>query len=378
MYLPGPACTQILADFGAEVIKIEDTVGELGRWGPPLVNKTSARYYAVNRHKQSLSINLKTDAGQAIFKQLVTTADIVIEQFRPGTMEKLGLGYEELKKINPELIYCSLTGYGYSGPMKMTAGHDINYLSMAGISELSGDSEKPSLSAIQIADLAGGTLHAVIAVLLALIYRNRTGKGQFCDVAMFDGSVALLGYLLAEYWGQGFAPKRGEGVFNGGYACYGYYRTKDGRYVSLGAIEQKFWEGFCNKVGMREYINDNLHPHKQPEIKDKLTNLFLQKTQQEWMDFLAGSDLCFTPVLTLEEMCEHPQVKNRHMVIKVDHFDGSERDMLVPGVAIKLSESPGMAQLDFAGLGQHTQEILSSLGFSLEAIEELRQSKVIK
>ncbi|HEX3011833.1 MAG TPA: CoA transferase, partial [Syntrophomonadaceae bacterium] len=238
-YLPGPFCTQLLADFGAEVIKVEDPRGgDLGRHLAPLIENQSARFYTVNRNKKSITLDLKQEEGKAAFKKLVLNSDVVVDQFRPGVMDKLGLGYENLREVNDKIIYCTLTGYGLNGPLRNTAGHDINYLSLAGITELTGTSQgKPAICAAQIADIAGGSLYSVIAILLALAARDKTGQGQLCDIAMMDGAVSLLSYTLGEWSGWGRLPERGGDVLTGGYAFYNIYQTKDNKYVSLGALE---------------------------------------------------------------------------------------------------------------------------------------------
>jgi len=221
-YLPGPLAAQILADFGAEIIKIEDRKGELGRFLEPMINDTSARFYTVNRNKKSMGLDLKQSEGKEIFKKLVAEADIVVDQFRPDVMNKLGLGYEVLKEINPRIIYCIITGYGLTGPMRDAAGHDINYLNIAGVTELLGTKDgPPAMCGVQIADTAGGSLYSVIAILLALAAREKTGRGQLCDVAMMDGALSLLAYTIGEWsGGDGNLPKRGGELLTGGYATY--------------------------------------------------------------------------------------------------------------------------------------------------------------
>lgn len=200
-YLPGPLATQLLADFGAEVIKVEDRAGELGRYLPPLINGESSRFYTVNRNKKSITLDMKKEDGKKVFRALAAKADIVVDQFRPGVMDKMGLGYESLRKINDRLIYCIITGYGLTGPMRDTAGHDLNYLNISGVTELTGTKNgMPSLCGVQIADIAGGSLYAVIAMLLAVMARDNTGKGQLCDVAMMDGALSLLSYTIGEWF----------------------------------------------------------------------------------------------------------------------------------------------------------------------------------
>ncbi|NLB52477.1 MAG: CoA transferase [Syntrophomonadaceae bacterium] len=377
MYLPGPFGTQMLADFGAEVIKVEELGGEWGRKVYPVVGEKSALFYAVNRGKKSIAINLKSDQGKELFKQLCMTADVVVEQFRPGVMDRLGLGYQELKKENSRLIYCSISGYGHSGPLQYAAGHDLNYLSIAGITGLTGSSEHPELSGVQIADLAGGSLVAVISMLLALQAREKTGQGQYCDVAMMDGALSLLVYSLAEWSGIERLPHRGKEILTGGYACYQVYKTADDRFVSLGAVEYKFWQGFCERIGRPDYGPYQWDFSRQEEILSDIRQIMAGKTQQEWVEFFAADDICFTPVLTLEEMCEHPQVKERKMVFILEDLAGSGKNMAITGSPIKLSDTPAVIKPVYPELGEHTDDVLSQLGYSLEDITRLKEEKVI-
>lgn len=377
-YLPGPLATQILADFGAEIIKIEDRQGELGRFLPPMIDDTSARFYAVNRNKKSIGLDLKQPEGKEIFKKLAAEADIIVDQFRPDVMSKLGLGYETLKEINPRIIYCIITGYGLTGPMRDAAGHDINYLNISGITELLGTKEgPPAMSGVQIADTAGGSLYSVIAILLALAAREKTGKGQLCDVAMMDGALSLLSYTIGEWSGGGNLPKRGNELLTGGYATYNNYECKDGKYVSLGAVEAKFWASFCKKLGKEEFIPLQMDITRQPELEASIQSIMLTKTRDEWVEFFADSDICFTPVLTLDEMAQHPQVLARGMIHTLPDFQGSGKDLVCTGVPIKLSETPGEAKMVFAKTGQHTDEVLAGLGYSMSQIEQLHKDGVV-
>jgi len=378
-YLPGPFATQILADFGAEVIKIEDRKGELGRFLEPMINDTSARFYTVNRNKKSIGLDLKKPEGKEIFKKLVAEADVVVDQFRPDVMNKLGIGYDVLKEINPRLIYCIITGYGLNGPLRDAAGHDINYLNIAGVTELMGTKDgPPAMSGVQIADTAGGSLYSVIAILMALAAREKTGKGQLCDVAMMDGALSLLSYTIGEWsGGDGNLPKRGGELLTGGYATYNNYECKDGRYVSLGALEDKFWAGFCKKLGVEEYIPVQMDIPHQEYIQDSIKKIMLTKTRDEWVEFFSDSDICFTPVLTLDEMVKHPQVLARDMVHTLTNFQGSGKDLVCTGVPIKLSETPGEAKMVFARTGENTDEVLAGIGYSAAQIESLHKDGIV-
>lgn len=378
-YLPGPFCTQILADFGAEVIKVEDPKGgDLGRNIPPFVGGESARFFTVNRNKKSVTLDLRKPEGKEIFKQMAAACDVVLDQFRPGVMERMGLGYEVLKGLNERLIYCALTGYGLTGPMKDAAGHDQNYLSIAGVTEQTGTYPGiPAMSAVQIADIAGGTLYAVIGILLALASREKTGKGQLVDVAMTDGSLSLLAYTIGEWSGWGRLPERGNDMLTGGYACYKVYQTKDDKFVTLGAIEGKFWEEFCQKVGRADYVKEQWNTKKQPEMIEDVKSIFREKTRDEWVEYFKDNDICFTPVLTMEEMVNHPHILAREMIYKLENANGSGKDIVLTGIPVKLSDTPGEVVLTFPKLGEHNEEIYSSLGYTPEEIGWMKEKGVI-
>ncbi len=378
MYLPGPLCSQILADFGAEVIKVEEINGEWGRWVEPLIGRQSARFYSVNRNKKSVALNLKQEEGREVFLKLLEKTDVLIEQFRPGVMEKLGLHYDKLKTVNKGLIHCAISGYGYSGPLKYTAGHDLNYLSIAGVTGLTGSSAEPAMSAVQIADIGGGTLYAVIGIMMALRARAVTGEGQFCDISMTDGAISLLSYTLGEWSGQCKLPERGAEMLTGGYACYNIYKTRDNKFISLGAIEDKFWRDFCTRIDRPNYIQMQWARGEQKNIIDDIKALFMKKNQQDWLEIFGDLDICLTPVLSLEEMSEHPQVREREMMLRMPNYQDSGRDLYLAGIPVKLSSTPGEIKLQFPEVGQHTTSILQEAGYNEMEIEELKEQGIIK
>lgn len=377
-YLPGPFATQFLADFGADVIKIEEPGGELGRALPPFAGGLGTRFCAVNRNKRSITLDLKKEEARQVFRKLAEGADVVVDQFRPGVMDKLGLGYESLRKNNRGIIYCSITGYGLSGPWMNTAGHDVNYLNISGVSGLNaGRDGAPVMSSVQIADVAGGSLYAVIGILLALFARTRTGEGQLCDIAMMDGSLSLLSYAIGEWSGSGRCPVPGSEFFTGGFAMYNVYRCGDGRYVSLGAIEQKFWQGFCRGIGREEFIPLQYIPERQDWLIEEISGIMLGRSRDEWVEFFRDSDICFTPVLDLFEVSEHEQVRAREMIIKVANFMGSGADIHVTGNPVKLSETPCCVELKFPRAGEDTESVLRDAGYSSDEIGALRCNGVI-
>lgn len=378
-YLPGPLCTQMLADFGAEVIKVEDPRGgDLGRSLTPVVAGQSALFYTVNRNKQSLTLNLKHPQGQDIFRQLVKDSDVVVEQFRPGVMERLGLDYASLKEINPGLVYCAISSFGQTGPLSPCAGHEINYLGLSGVMKLTGGlQQKPIMPGVQIAGISGGTHHAVIAILMALMHRQKTGLGQLCDISIMDGAITLLTYALGEWSALGRLPVLGEEFLSGGYACYNIYQCKDSEYMSLAAVEERFWAVFCSRLELPQFIPEQWNPDYQAAMKAEISRVIKLKNRAEWEKAFAGLDICFTPVLNLDEMIHHPQVKARDMIHQVRDIRGSGLDIAVTGLPIQLSDSPGQVQLRFPELGEHNQEILSAAGYGEEELRVLKEKGII-
>lgn len=352
--LPGPYCSQFFADFGAEVIKIEEPkVGDYARWTEPRVDGYSAMFASLNRNKKSVTLNLKLDDDRKQFRELVKTADVLIESFRPGVMNRLGLGYEDLKELNPKLVYCAITGFGQTGPYKDKPGHDINYLSYAGLLHFNvgAQGEKPTVPATQIADLGGGALMGVAGILTALMGRNVTGKGQFVDISMMDGVVSWMQTVLPEYL-AGNPVTEGELTLAGGRACYGVYETADGRYLSVGALEPKFWRTFCEGIERPDLISLLDAPQEtQVELRKTIQQEIGQKTLAEWNVIFEKIDACVSPVLTLDEMIEDPQVKARDMLVT---YEG-QRQIANP---IKLSETPAKIYSKAPLLGEHNDKIL--------------------
>lgn len=376
--LPGPLCTQLLADLGAEVLKIEEPgEGDYIRWFPPRVKKEGAYFHVINRNKKSMKLNIKDEEGREIFKKLVKKADVLLETFRPGVMDKLGLGWEDLKQVNPRLVYCALTGYGQTGPYRDWPGHDINYLSIAGVLGLIGErGGKPVIPGIQIADVGSGTLVTTLSILAALMARERSGQGQYIDVAMVDGLILFLSLIMAQHMVDGKVPQRGCNLLDGAYACYNIYEAKDGRYMALGCLEPKFWREFVRAINREELAEEQFaEDPRRTEIIEEIKQVFKQKTSKEWMEFLKGYDVCCTPVYDLDEVLRDPQIQARQLWFKALHpVEGEVPQEAFPA---KFSDlSPGW-RTPPPGFGEHTREILLSLGLSEEEIADLAARKVI-
>ncbi len=375
--LPGPYCSMMLADFGAEVLKVEQPgQGDYIRWIPPLVGDTGGIYLSVNRSKKSITLDLKKIEAKEIIYKLVKESDVLLEGFRPGVAARLEIDYDTLKKINPGLIYCSITGYGQDGPYALKAGHDINYIGYAGVLGLNGRAgETPAIPPVQIADLVGGALMAVNGILLALLARGHTGQGQFVDISMMDGVVACLPILASQLFAGGRVPVRGGELLIGGYAFYNVYSTADDKYIALGALEGQFWEKFCRHVGREDLIPLQFEAKRQDEVTVVLHEIFAQKTRDRWMEELDELDICFSPVNELPEVFEDPQVKHREMVLEIDHPRlGKIRNL---GFPVKLSETPGRVYNHPPELGEHTDEVLARLGYTVKDISMLREKGVI-
>ncbi|QQK76834.1 CoA transferase [Salicibibacter cibarius] len=355
--LPGPYATMLLADFGAEVIKIEETnVGDYARVMPPIVDENGALFHSLNRNKKSVTLDLKTEEGKDTFLKMAKTADVVIESFRPGVMDRLGIGYETLKDINPGLIFCAITGYGQTGPYAQYSGHDINYLSYAGILHLMGKTyEKPSIPSVQIADIGGGALPAIAGILLALLEKRQTGRGQMVDISMLDGVIAWLQTILPEHFVKKQSVQKEELPLAGRNACYEVYETKDGRWLSVGALEPKFWKAFCEGVGKESLIPlQYASVAEQHRLKAEIQAVISEKDLSEWMDVFQDREACVAPLLTMEEVTRDPHVLEREMVQSVN---GAQHI----GSPIKLSESPASIHSKGPRLGEHTDELLAEL-----------------
>jgi alpha-methylacyl-CoA racemase len=376
--LPGGFCSLLLADFGAEVLKVEDTgMGDYVRWSPPYHegaddSAKSALFLALNRGKRSIRLDLKSDGGRDVLLRLVREHDVLLESFRPGVMDRLGVGYERLREENPGLVYCAITGYGQDGPYTARSGHDMNYLGLNGLLGLTGEAGGPPVqSAGQIADLGGGALMAAFGILAALRERDRGGEGQLVDVSMFDGSLAWLAMVAAAHLASGAPPpRRGDLELAGRLICYRPYACRDG-WVTLGALEPKFWQAWCRGVG-REDLIDKQFERPGSDAHAEVERIFLERTREEWHEFAEQHDCCLEPVLGLDEALDSELVRARRMVVELDQPGTGGVKLL--GVPVKMSRTPGAPAGPGPALGEHTDEVLARLGYTQEEIAALKES----
>jgi alpha-methylacyl-CoA racemase len=409
--LPGGFCSLLLADFGAEVLKVEDTgLGDYIRWSPPYVegaenSAKSALFLALNRNKRSIRLDLKHELGREALLALVRGHDVVLESFRPGVLDRLGVGYDQMKQVNPGIVYCAISGYGQTGPKRDAAGHDMNYLGLVGLLGLTGArdgepgaaaaggataggvGEGPIQSAGQIADLGGGALMAAFGIMAALYERDGaparpagpdgierpakpgSGVGQVVDVSMADGALSWLAMVAGAYFADGNVPRRGELPLAGSLICYRPYECADG-WVALGALEPKFWQAFCRGVGREDLIERQFEaPGSDAHVE--VQAVFRARTRAEWQAFAREHDCCLEPVLDLDEALRSDLVKAREMVVELDQ-PGAVAPVRQLGIPVKLTRTPGShARLPGPALGEHTEEALLEAGYGAERIAEL-------
>jgi crotonobetainyl-CoA:carnitine CoA-transferase CaiB-like acyl-CoA transferase len=368
--LPGAVATMILGDFGADVVKVEQP-----GTGDPARNlafegaQDSAYFLATNRNKRSLAINLKNPDGRAVLCELASRADVLVESFRPGVMERLELDFPRLHALNRRLVYCAITGYGQSGPLAVKAGHDINYASIAGVLGLNGLADgSPAMPGVQISDIAGGSLPAVIGILLALAGRERSGEGQMVDVSMMAGTLALMVIPLAKYFSTGIGPERGRESLSGRYACYNVYETQDRRFVALGALEPKFWAAACGALGCGELVASQfVEGQEQVRAIETVTQLFRKRNAADWLAAFDAVDACLTLVNDVPEVIRHPQVVHDRLIQDVERI----------GPLIHMIGTPAEFRLPPPRLGEHTRIVLEEAGLTACKIAALAEADII-
>jgi alpha-methylacyl-CoA racemase len=378
--LPGGFCSLLLADFGADVVKVEDTgMGDYVRWAPPAFEGADdtakgALFLALNRGKRSVRLDLKTDGGREALLRLARDADVLLESFRPGVLDRLGVGWDVLHEANPGLVYCAITGYGQTGPLRSRSGHDLNYLGLNGVLALTGEADGPPVQAGgQIADLGGGALMAAFGILTALRHRDRTGEGQLVDVSMFDGALSWLAMVAARVFAAGDRPRRGHEQLGGSLLCYRPYRCADG-WVTLGALEPKFWRAWCAGVGREDLVERQFEPPGSAAHAE-VGAIFAGRTRAAWEAFAAEHDCCLEPVLELEEALDSELVRAREMVLSFEQPGaGAVRGL---GFPVKLSATPGAVRRGGPALGEHTREVLAAAGYDDEALDRLEAEGAI-
>jgi crotonobetainyl-CoA:carnitine CoA-transferase CaiB-like acyl-CoA transferase len=377
----------MLADMGADVLKVETPPALSPASGSGISARTErqAAFSALNRNKRSLGVNLQAPEGQAILHQLVAQADVLVEGFRPGVMQRLHADYATLSRINPRLVYCSLSGFGQHGPYRDHPAHDLNYLAFSGVLHLIGEVGRPPAIPLNIiADYGGAAMHGVVGILLALYARHHSGRGQHVDVAYLDATISLLAAtpLLANAFADGVLPQRGHGPYTGLYAFYTTYETQDGRRLSVGCSEPWLWENLCTALGRPDLASFYRRPEhltraptpEEASVREQLQALFVQRSRDDWLTYLADKNVCIGPVNTPAEVFADPQVQHRQMLIE-QHAAGDV--VRQAGIALKLSDTPGSVRHLGPRLGQHTDEVLSALGYSQDERQRLREQSVI-
>lgn len=378
--IPGPLCSMLLADFGAEVIKIEEpTIGDYARdLKPyPMYEGLGILYAAYNRNKKSVTLNLTTQKGREVFYEICKTSDVLIESYRPAAIEKLEVNYDRIKTLNPKIIYCSITGYGQSGPYKNYPGHDLNYCSYSGVMSLTGNVRgEPSLSGFVTGDFSGSLMGA-IGILIAIIGRFKSQEGQYIDISMLDSIISLLSFAFSIGFATGEFPKSDELLYNGGFACYNYYKTKDNKFIAIAAVEDKFWRNLCIALDRADLIESQFDLSKQKQIKRELGKVFLKKNLKEWIKVFKDVETCVSPFLTLDEVLFDEHVISRNLLRDIKAKNGKKMFKQITNPIKFLNIKENTIRLAPPMKGEHTNELLLSLGYSESNINEFREDGII-
>lgn len=364
--LPGAVCTFLLSKLGAEVIKVEEReTGDYLRYVPPFIEGKSCYFIFLNKGKKSITLNLKEEKGREIFYELSKKSDVILEGFRPGVVEKLKIDYPTIKNINPQIIYCSLSGYGQTGPYKERSSHDINYISLSGILNLTGKEKEIVIPPVQIADI-GGALISALTIIASLYKRRETKTGEYIDVAMLDTTFIFSIMIFAKYFADRERIEREKFFLSGGVPCYNIYKTKDERFISIGALELKFWEKFCREIKREDLISLQFAGGEEGErVKKEIQEIIKEKTLKEWQEFFKDKDLCVEPVLEIEDVISFPQIEERGIFL--------DKEIDFPA---KFFTFKPVSYLKAPELGEHTEEILKEIGYEKE-IEYLKIKKII-
>lgn len=381
--LTGPFCSMILGDLGAEIIKIEIPGGgdDTRHWGPPFIAGESAYFLSVNRNKKSLTLNLSTEQGKSIFHELAAKCDVLVENFRPGVSEKLQVDYSTLAKINPRLIYCSITSFGQSGEYEGRPLYDIVVQGMGGLMGITGEPDRPPVRiGVALSDIGAG-MYAAIAILAAIIARQRTGKGQSLDISLLDSTISWMTYMAAHYFATGRNPEK-MGSAHPSIVPYQCFETRDGEFITVAIGNDKLFREFCKAIGMEKMADDpkfatnpNRVAHRN-ELIPILEKLFQEKNRREWLEILTDAKLPAGPVYSMEEIFSDPQVLQRQMLVKIQHPKAGEISQI--GIPMKFSDTRPEIRSPPPVLGEHTAEILSKmLGYDKQRIAELREKGIV-
>ncbi len=365
--LPGPVTTLHLADLGADVIKIEDPqVGDYARTLGTGQGEDSAYFRMINRNKQGLRLDLKKQEGVEVFMRLAREADVIIESFRPGVMDKLGVGYAAIAAVNPKIAYCSISGYGQDGPYKDLAGHDINYLGYAGVLDQIGSvGGNPAIPNFQIADLLGGAMTAAMGILAAVIEAQRTGQGRYIDVSMTDSVLAHTYFSMLRVNDAGQSAPRGTDLLSGGLPCYATYRCADGKHMAVGALEGKFWKTACEVLGHPDWLKRQWDA----SLRGELAELFATRPRDDWASLFATVDCCITPILSPEEALANEQILARKMVVQEDGLTQFAPPLKMSGFEFSIRQAAPKP-------GEHNASILAAAGYSADEIQRLESTGV--